>query len=221
MQCLGDTIARALALVSIGTIAAFVHWAATPLRLTLVAPNDDQAVSAPDAPPATTGGSVTAATPDVHTDPVSDGVSGDAQGAASAGDSVQNPVAPFDANTLGTEIGTPAAHQLWLSGAVAFIDARPQRDYVAGHIPYSYLVPAETIADGRLGDMMELGGVDPSMRVVVYCEGGTCDASHLVALTLQDMGFTKIHIDVDGYPGWQNAGHEIETGSDMVLGDVP
>ena len=213
MSCLGNTIARALALVSVGTLAAFVHWAADPPRLTLGGPGGGDAATdaRPQPEPPTTG-----------TDPAQPaGDPGAGEPAPTDGGQVQTPPAPFNPDTLGNEIGTSDAHQLWLTGAVAFIDARPQKDYLAGHIPYAYLIPAETVADGRLGDMMDLGGVDPSMRVVVYCEGGTCDASHLVALTLQDMGFTKIHIDVDGFPGWQAAVHEVETGPDSVLGDVP
>ena len=129
--------------------------------------------------------------------------------------------AAFDPNTLGTEIGTEDAYQLWLGGMTTFIDARPQHEYVEGHIPFAFLVPPDSLGDGRLGDMMELGGVFPEMRVVVYCEGGNCDGSHLVALNLQAMGFTKVHIDIDGYPSWLEAGYEIETGPDAVLGELP
>lgn len=210
MSCCGNTIARALALVTIGTLAAFVHWAIKPPRLSLGPPGADAPRTQSDP-----------GQNDPVTPPQPDGATDGASPAPAGGDEQAAPTQPFDPNSLGSEIGTPDAYQLWLSGAVAFIDARPQKDYVAGHIPYAYLVPAESLADGRLGDMMEFGGVTPSMRVVVYCEGGTCDASHLVALNLQDMGFDKIHIDTDGFPGWLAAGHEVETGPDQVLGDLP
>lgn len=209
MPCGANTIARSLALVAIGTVAAFVDWGIRPPTLTLAGPTEvagagqsQRTVPTPDQGT----GDPHADTPPVGVEPTQPPT---------------NDAAPFDPAALGTEIGTAHAYQLWASGEVSFIDARPQKDYLAGHIPYAYLVPAESIDRGRLGDMMDLGGVDPSMRVVVYCEGGSCDASHLVALTLQDLGFDKIHIDVDGFPAWQAAGHEVETGPDQVLGDVP
>lgn len=221
MSCVGNTIARSLALVAIGTLVAFADWGIRPLKLTLGGPGaaDDGSHMSQTAPlgdaPDDTGegeGAGQADTPPSTADGPDTPDGSDPQTVAST---------PFDASALGVEIGTADAYQLWASGEVVFVDARPQKDYLAGHIPYAYLVPAETIDQGRLGDMMEFGGVDPSMRVVVYCEGGACDASHLVALTLQDMGFDKIHIDVDGFPAWQAAGYEVQTGSDTVLGDVP
>ena len=200
----GNTIARALALVTVATGIAFVDWGIRPFEMQLAPPEQDK-------------GNNGATTPGVETQP-DETKSGTGQpaeaGEADAGGA-------FDPNTLGTEIGTADAYQLWASGEATFIDARPQHEYVEGHIPFAFLVPPDSLGDGRLGDMMDLGGVFPDMRVVVYCEGGACDASHLVALNLQDMGFTKIHIDTDGYPGWVAAGHEIETGPDQVLGDLP
>lgn len=200
----GNTIARALAMVSVGTFAAFVHWGLFPPTLELADPGGGGPIAQGERP----GG-------DLPPPGEGDGATGDPAGGQPDGP------AGFDPTTLGTKIGTTDAHRLWMGGETAFIDARPQKDYVEGHIPFAYLVPAESIDHGRLGDLMEIAGVDSSWRVVVYCEGGTCDASQLVALTLQDMGFSMIHIDVDGYPAWEAAGHEVETGPDAVLGDVP
>jgi len=212
MSWAGNTIARSLALVAIATGAAFVHWGFTPLTLTLRDPRGAQPNGA-EAPStgAATGGPASAGGPENTASPPAP---------ESAGEDA-DPQAPFDPARLGTDIGTEEAHQLWLTGAVTFIDARPAKDYESGHIPFAYLVPAESIGQGRLGDLIEVAGLDLSSRVVVYCEGGSCDASHLVALTLQDMGFEKIHIYTEGYPAWESAGHEVQSGSDEMLGDVP
>ena len=200
----GNTVARALALVTVATGAAFVDWGVRPFTMTLGDPRES---------PGEAGGNGASDTAESNDNPivVEDG---DAPAEAEA-------TTAFDPSTLGTEIGTEDAFQLWIGGETTFIDARPQHEYVEGHIPFAFLVPPDSLNDGRLGAMMEFGGVFPEMRVVVYCEGGACDASHLVALNLQDMGFTKIHIDVDGYPSWAEAGHEIETGPDAILGDLP
>ncbi|HZW11540.1 MAG TPA: rhodanese-like domain-containing protein [Phycisphaerales bacterium] len=211
MTFAGNIIARSLALVAIATGAAFVHWACDPIAR-LASPKGQ-----PDAPGAGTAGQA-------GTTPIPDAT--DAQPGAAATDAAASEgagagPAVFDPTQLDTNIGTEAAFGLWQLGEVVFIDARPQDEYEAGHIPFAYLVPPASLDSGRLGDLMELGGVDPSQRTVVYCEGGTCDASELVALHLQDMGFTKLHIYVDGFPAWQAAGHEVETGPDQVLGDAP
>ncbi len=223
MSCAGNTIARSLALVAIGTIVAFADWGIRPLKLTLGGPGagNGGTQASQTTPPvdAGAGAGQADAPPDALPDTPPD--IGDGADAPDGSDPQVVTPAPFDAAALGAEIGTADAYQLWASGEVVFVDARPQKDYLAGHIPDAYLVPAETIDQGRLGEMMEVGMVDPSVRVVVYCEGGACDASHLVALTLQDMGFDKIHIDIDGFPAWQAAGYEVQTGPDAELGDVP
>lgn len=211
MSCFGNTIARALALVSIGTAAAFVHWGLYPPTLELAAPKGSTTpgvVETQDEP--------TTQTPEPETEPQHN-----IDDPGNEVESTPDEQAVFDPFSLGTEIGTTDTYQLWITGEVIFIDARPAHEYLEGHIPYAYLIPVETIDQGRLGDMMDIGGVDPSQRVVVYCEGGLCDASKLVALTLQDLGFTMIHIDLDGFPAWQAAGYEVETGPDAMLGDVP
>ena len=217
MSWAGNTIARSLALVAIATGAAFGHWGRSPLTLSLrdprgSVPDGPAGADVSPAPPSDTGpdagSSAGADTPDdpaVEPDPGGEGAADTA----------------FDPSALGPEIGTADAFALWSSGAVTFIDARPAKDYEAGHIPFAYLVPAESVGEGRLGEMIEAGGLDFSSRLVVYCEGGSCDASHLVALTLQDMGFEKIHIYLDGFPAWEQAGYEIQTGPDEMLGDVP
>ena len=207
MSCLGNTIARSLALVAVAGAISFMHWGFRPLT-SLASPKglaDDQpaqTANPSDGSPAAKPGDQTSTEDQPATDP---------------GDGAQP--AAFDPSQLDTNITTEDAYQLWLMGTVTFIDAREAHDYEAGHIPYAVLVPAEGDRIGRLGDLLAATGIDASQRVVIYCEGGTCTASELVALDLQDMGFTKIHIDTDGFPAWQAAGYEVEVGPDMLLGD--
>ncbi len=112
-----------------------------------------------------------------------------------------------------TEIGTDAAFRLWDENLALFIDARPVEEYEAGHIPGAFNVPPSKIS----GISALLDFMGPGDRIVVYCEGGSCDASHLVAIRLEDLGITTVHIDVDGYPGWAAAGHETAQGPDELL----
>jgi rhodanese-related sulfurtransferase len=200
-----STIARSLALVAIGTGLAFVHWSFNELKTEL---GDPEPVTDTDGPAAADSQGEAPDPDDTTADP----------GSENSGDAASE---PFDPNTLGRDIGTPDTYQLWETGLVTFVDARPEDEYLAGHIPLAVHVPPESLDQGRLGDLVEMTGIGPGDRVVIYCEGGSCDASHLVGLRLADMGFTRIHIDIDGYPGWVDAGYEIEEGPDVILGDLP
>lgn len=204
-------MARALALVCIASGAAFVHWANHPLA-SLASPKglpaaqtagEQPSPNAPDKPHESGDGTNTQ------------------QDQPPPSDTRDDPpkAAPFDPSQLDTEIDTQQTYQLWQLGTVTFIDAREPDEYHAGHIPFAFLVPAEGDRVTRLGDLIAATGIGPAQRIVVYCEGGTCSASELVALDLQDMGFTKIHIDTGGFPAWQAAGYEVETGPDQMLGD--
>jgi len=116
-------------------------------------------------------------------------------------------------DSLPTDIGTDAAFRLWDENLALFIDARPVEEYEAGHVPGAFNVPPSKIS----GISALLDFMGPGDRIVVYCEGGSCDASHLVAIRLEDLGITRVHIDADGYPGWEAAGHETADGPDELL----
>jgi rhodanese-related sulfurtransferase len=208
MSCLGNTIARSLALVTVGTAAAFTHWAIRPLS-SLASPVGLTDEPAPDQPAIDAGQDNPG---DTTADPADNTTDQEQQTAPP-------PAQAFDPARLDTKITGEETYQLWLLGTTTFIDARKPEEYEAGHIPYAFLVPAEGNRAQRLGNLIAQTGIGPSQRVVIYCEGGTCSASELVALDLQDMGFTKIHIDTGGFPAWQAAGYEIESGPDMLLGD--
>ncbi len=223
--CVCNTIARALALTAIGTAFAFVDWANRPFASSLEAPKPIVSAGPSSAP---TTGQTTLPEPaqgeDVHPPATGDAKQthpDNDEPVTSVGDaSAAGSDSSFDPNTLGTKITTADTYQLWQSGMVTFIDARPEHEYIEGHIPYAFCIPPESNVAQRLGDLMEQTGLSPADRVVIYCEGGSCNASELVGLTMQDMGFATIHIDADGYPGWVKAGYEIETGQDPVLGAV-
>lgn len=209
--CVCNTIARALALTAIGTAFAFADWANRPFASSLEAPK----------PIVSTGSSSTQSTEQKPSANDADEPLKSDETASEPNDAqVSGSEGNFDPNTLGTKITTADSYQLWQSGMVTFIDARPEHEYIEGHIPYAFCIPPESNVPQRLGDLMESTGLSPTDRVVIYCEGGSCNASELVGLTMQDMGFTTIHIDADGYPGWVKAGYDIETGQDPVLGAV-
>lgn len=108
------------------------------------------------------------------------------------------PVEPNNTGiALGFEIKSDQAKLLFDMGA-PFIDARESQFFAQGHVERALNMTADQV----IPNAAELVRYRPG-PIVVYCSGGDCDASHHVATRLQTLGFTQIHIMIDGYPGWK------------------
>lgn len=147
------------------------------------------------------------------------------QGPASApAPAVSTPQAPAAANTsspttppttspaaipaeLGLEITVPQAKALFDSG-VMFVDARPDDEYSVDRVQGALHLTTAMFSGEHAPEALAI--LDPAAPVVIYCSGGDCDASHSVGIRLQQAGYAKIHIMVDGLPGWKEAGHPID-----------
>ncbi|MBL0211342.1 MAG: rhodanese-like domain-containing protein [Holophagaceae bacterium] len=93
---------------------------------------------------------------------------------------------------------------VWLHAHGAlFLDARRTAMYEAGHIPGSKNVSAWEDGLAEKVDQLSLFTRDLKMPVVVYCSGGDCHDSHLVAQKLWLAGFRNLRIYTDGYPDWE------------------
>lgn len=104
---------------------------------------------------------------------------------------------------LGLEITVEQAFALFQAGT-PFLDARHEAEFNEGHATNAIRMTSDEFLP-RAGEVM---GFAPG-PVVIYCTGGTCDASHNLAKLLQQAGFTKIHIMKDGYPAWARAHPEL------------
>ncbi len=95
-----------------------------------------------------------------------------------------------------------------------FLDARPLHQYEQGHIPEAIWLPVDRVmGNGALIFDVEdeAGGLD--QPIVIYCGGGDCDASHNLAIVLEQAGFTNLLIFVDGYPAWEAGGLNTQVGA--------
>ena len=97
-------------------------------------------------------------------------------------------------------------------GLIAFIDARDEAHYQAGHIPGSWQFDhyrAEAYLPAVLPVCMN------AQQVVVYCNGGTCEDSEFAAVLLRDAGVprTSLFVYVGGITEWKSNGLPVETGA--------
>src|SRR5262245_35719795 len=93
---------------------------------------------------------------------------------------------------------------------VQFFDARGKDQYDAGHVKGAIMIdPADPDFVGASEKPEFLRKFDPSLPFVIYCTGGDCDASQLVALKLKQFGFTTLKIFEGGFKEWQAAGHPV------------
>ncbi len=90
-----------------------------------------------------------------------------------------------------------------------FIDARPADEYEYGHIPGAINVPWLD-RDRHLAALRRQ--VPPDRRIIVYCDGETCEASEKLSAWLKDRGWKQVFVFTDGYPSWLAAGMEISRG---------
>jgi len=92
---------------------------------------------------------------------------------------------------------------LWLQAHGAlFIDARRTEVFRAGHIPGARNLPAWEANLSEKIQRLAMLAPDPRLPVVIYCSGGDCQDSHLVAEALRPAGFVNLRVYREGYPDW-------------------
>ena len=117
---------------------------------------------------------------------------------AASGTSQRFPPHPDKASA---EIGTDDAEALFREGRL-FLDARRSSVYADGHVAgaRSFPVWEADVAD-RVKAFFE-EGLDQNAPIVIYCSGGDCEDSHMLAEKLYMVGFNALYVDKDGFPAW-------------------
>jgi rhodanese-related sulfurtransferase len=102
------------------------------------------------------------------------------------------------------EIGFADVKWLHDRGAL-FLDARRTAVYEEGHIagarPFSVW---ESDVDEKVNRLFEERG-DPEQQkqpIIIYCSGGACEDSHMLAEKLWGIQFNNVLVYKDGYPDW-------------------
>ena len=109
--------------------------------------------------------------------------------------------------------GTDAA-MLHASG-VLFLDARRTSVFEAGHVGGARSFSVwESDVDEKVNALYNERS-DPSDQdrpIVIYCSGGACEDSHMLAQKLWGIQFNNLYVYKDGFPDWQERGGAVRTG---------
>ena len=112
------------------------------------------------------------------------------------------------------EIGGADAALLHSRG-VLFLDARRTTVFEEGHIagsrPFSVW---ESDIDEKVNGLFAERG-DPreqNFPIVIYCSGGDCEDSHMLAQKLWGIQFNNVYVYKDGYPDWIKRGGSTRKG---------
>ena len=107
------------------------------------------------------------------------------------------------------------------------IDSRPFKPkYVKGHIPMAVSIPYS-----QMDKMLDKLPENKDSLLVFYCGGLKCKLSHKAAYKAESLGYKKVKVFSEGYPGWLkvpgNYGAvsvewmkaQVDKGADMVIVD--
>ncbi len=118
-------------------------------------------------------------------------------------------------NDAYVEISGEEAAALYGAG-VLFLDARRTSVYEAGHVAgaRSYSV-WESDVDDKVNKLFEERSdpADQNKAIVIYCSGGACEDSHMLAQKLWGIQFNNLYVYKDGFPDWQKRGGAVRTGA--------
>ena len=98
------------------------------------------------------------------------------------------------------------------SKSALILDARPSVFFENGHVPNAVNLARDDFAH----DYRQLTGVLEANRdkpIIVYCSGGECHDSKLVANALLSLGFSDVTVFTGGWDAWSAAGLPAATGT--------
>ena len=99
---------------------------------------------------------------------------------------------------------------------VLFLDARRTSVYEQGHIagarPFSVW---ESDIDDKVNQLYaeRSDPRDQEKPIVIYCSGGDCEDSHMLAQKLWGIQFNNVYVYKDGFPDWEKRAGAIHRGA--------
>jgi rhodanese-related sulfurtransferase len=99
---------------------------------------------------------------------------------------------------------------------VLFLDARRTSVFEEGHIAGARSFPVwEADVDDRVNALFNERSepADQNKPIVIYCSGGACEDSHMLAQKLWAIQFNNVYVYKDGFPDWQKRGGSVHRGA--------
>ena len=120
--------------------------------------------------------------------------------------------APFNITPAAT-VGLGEFRTAAESRSTLILDARPAYFFKQGHVPGALNLSRDDFAADyrRLNPMLKESTDKP---VIVYCSGGACHDSKLVANALLSLGFSNVRIYTGGWDEWSSQHLPATTGSE-------
>ncbi len=113
------------------------------------------------------------------------------------------------------EIGGDDVVALHRGGAL-FLDARRTSVFEEGHIAGARSFSVwEADIDDKVNALFNERS-DPAEQnkpIVIYCSGGACEDSHMLAEKLWGIQFNNVYVYKDGFPDWQKRGGAVKAGA--------
>jgi len=113
------------------------------------------------------------------------------------------------------EISGDDVAALHKAGAL-FLDARRSSVYEEGHIAGARSFSVwEVDVDEKVNALFNERSDprDQNLPIVIYCSGGACEDSHMLAQKLWGVQFNNVYVYKDGYPDWQKRGGATRSGT--------
>jgi len=95
-----------------------------------------------------------------------------------------------------------------------FLDARRSSEFSDGHVARAWSLPVwESDLETRITIFEATTKVTSKDPLVIYCGGGDCEDSHMLATKLMALGYRNLLIYRQGYPEWVQLGQPVERGT--------
>jgi len=109
-------------------------------------------------------------------------------------------------------IGFPEFRAAVEKKSALIFDARPAPFFIQGHVPGALNLARDDFAHDyqRLSAVLKAASDKP---VIVYCSGGVCHDSRLVANALLTLGFSDVRVFTGGWEVWSAAGLPVSRGA--------
>jgi rhodanese-related sulfurtransferase len=114
------------------------------------------------------------------------------------------------------DVDSDDARWLQLHGAL-LLDARRSEAYAEGHLPGALSLPVwEEGLQAKIAGLASganAARADAYLPVLIYCAGGDCEDSRLLAVQLRHAGHRNLRVYTGGFPDWESHAWPVERGA--------